>query len=104
MACHQEEAVIRANASVVLPGAETNICMRCLFVVGDAKIVLAPPDGIEKLVSFGQVTAMRWWEVQGQAGGSSNASFPRREQQPPERPGEEIPAQPTPKFLTALQA
>lgn len=50
--------------------------MRCLFFVGDAKIILAPPNGIEKLVSFGQVTKMRWWEVQGQAGGSSSDSFP----------------------------
>lgn len=82
MASHSVQAVIRANASVVLPGAETNTSVRCLFVAGDAKITLAPPNGLEKLVSFGQVTEMRWWEVQGQAGGSSNASLPRQGAEP----------------------
>lgn len=50
MSGHLEESVIRANASVVLPGAETNISVRCLFVVGDAKIIWAPPNGLERLV------------------------------------------------------
>lgn len=69
------DSVIRSNASVVLPGAETNISGRCLFVVGDAKIILALSNGIERLVSFGQVSKMRQWEVQGQDGVSFNDSF-----------------------------
>lgn len=40
----------------VLPGAQTSVSRRRLFIVGDAKIISAPPNGTEKLVAFGQVT------------------------------------------------
>lgn len=65
----------RTQQQGLMPAAETNVSGSCCFVVGDAKIILAASNGIEKLVSFGQVTQVRQQEAQVQAGASFNDSF-----------------------------